>query len=144
MSRATPQMRHFAARLIAYEAGGHKLTPERKPEAFPVIHQLRPLLATLMGNTGFHSLLARALLLASAEVPSLLRLQVTATGVLEVSEASEVRADPQEMAEGRVILIAHLLGLLVVFIGESLMLRLIIETWPRLPLDDYFDQGDAK
>lgn len=144
MNHATPKMRNFAERLIAYEVSANKSPREKKPPAFPVIEKLRPHLATLMGNTGFHSLLARALVLAKAEVPSLRRVQVTASGVLEELEASEARADPKELAEGRVVLVAHLLGLLVAFIGEVLMLRLVREIWPRLPLKDYFDQGDAK
>jgi hypothetical protein len=31
---------------------------------------------------------------------------------------------------------AQLLGLLIAFIGESLMLRLVREIWPRLPIAD--------
>jgi len=144
MSRATPQMCHFAERLIGYEDGGETGVPRGKPDLFPVIHKLGPLLATLLGDTGFHSLLGRALLLASAQAPSLRCLHVTAAGVLEVTDGSEVQADSPEMVEGRVVLVANLLGLLVAFIGEALMLRLVSETWPRLPIEEYFDQGDAK
>jgi hypothetical protein len=35
-----------------------------------------------------------------------------------------------EDAEAGVVLIAQLLGLLVAFIGESLMLRILLDVWP--------------
>lgn len=133
MSHSPTQMRHFAERLIAYDARGIQSTPE-KPVGFPVLAKLRHYLAALMGNMGFRSLLMRALLLARVEVSVLRRLKVTATGVVDELEA---RADTKEIAEGRVVLVAHLLGLLVALIGEVLVLRLIREIWPRLPLKVY-------
>ena len=43
---------------------------------------------------------------------------------------------PDEWFEGRVVLLAQLLGLMVAFIGENLTLRLVREVWPKAPLDD--------
>lgn len=54
--------------------------------------------------------------------------------------AYEAQVDPQEFASGRVEVLAHWLGLLAAFIGDTLMLRPVREVWPRLPLKDYFDQ----
>jgi hypothetical protein len=42
----------------------------------------------------------------------------------------------EEFFEGRVVLLAQLLGLLVAFIGENLTLRLVREVWPKVPLKD--------
>ena len=40
---------------------------------------------------------------------------------------------PKDLTNGRVVLLAHLLGLLVAFIGEDLTQRLLREAWPKLP-----------
>lgn len=136
MSRATPQMRDFAERLIAYEIGENKFSGTKTSAAFPVYEKLRPHLATLMGNTGARALLSRALTRAEADVPSLRAMQVEADGSLAGLDKLEVQVDPEEIAEGRVVLLAQLLGLLVTFIGEKLMLRIVCDVWPELGLDD--------
>jgi hypothetical protein len=62
---------------------------------------------------------------------------------LEGLDELESEADPEEIAEGSVILLSQLLGLLVAFIGEDLTLRLVREIWPKVPLSDLdFSKGD--
>jgi hypothetical protein len=131
-------MRDFAERLIAYEIRGNKSAGTKTPAAFPVCEKLRPPLATLMGNTGFHALLARALARAEAQVPALRAVQVEAEGSLAGLNELEAQVDPQELAKGSVVLVAELLGLLVAFIGENLMLRIVHDAWPILALNDLF------
>jgi hypothetical protein len=131
-----PQMRDFAERLIACETRENKSSATKTPAAFPVCEKLRPHLATLMGNTGFHALLSRALARAEAEVPSLRAMQVKADGSLAGLDEVEAQLDPEELAEGRVVLVAQLLELLVAFIGENLMLRIVCDVWPKLALND--------
>jgi hypothetical protein len=132
MSQATAQMRAFAARLIAHENSGTKLSGAPTTAAFPVVERLRPRLATLMGSAGFHALLSRALARAEAEVPSLRAVRINADGSLEGLSELELQVGPQEYAEARVVLLAQLLGLLEAFIGEGLTLRLAREVWPKL------------
>ncbi len=142
MSRATPQMRDFAKRLIAYETLVNKSSATKTPAVFHVCEKLRPHLATLAGNGGFRALLARALALAAAEVPWLRAVQVNADGALEGGEELHAQLDPNQFFEGRVVLLAQLLGLLVAFIGENLTLRLVREAWPKIPLGNLaFDNG---
>ena len=136
MSRATPQMRDFAERLIAYETKGNKPSKTKTPTACLVCEKLRPHLATLMGNTGFRALLSRALALANAEIIWLRAVHVKADGSLEGLDELHAQLDPDEFFEGCVVLLAQLLGLLVAFIGENLTLRLVREVWPKLSLDD--------
>ena len=131
MSRASPAMRQFARRLIECES-----TKIKSHEAFPGPERLRPSLTALMGSGGFRALLSRALALASAEVRWLRVVQVKADGTFEGAEALYERIDPSEFREGRVVLLAQLLGLLVAFIGANLTARLVKETWPRITLDD--------
>ena len=130
MSRATPKMRDFAERLIAYETRGNKPSEIKTPAACLVGEKLRPHLATLMGLGGFRALLARALKLAGAEVSWLGAVQVGADGTLEGLATPHARLTPAEFREGRIVLLAQLLGLLVAFIGPGLTSRLVGEIWP--------------
>jgi hypothetical protein len=138
-------MRDFSQRLIAYETRGNKSSGTLPPAAFHVFEKLRPQLATLMGNTGFHALLSRALAVANEEDPSLRAVHVKADGSLEGLEELQAQVEPEEMAEGSVVLVAQLLALLVAFIGENLTLQMVREVWPKLSLNDLdFGKGDKK
>ena len=143
MSQTTSQLWNFAERIIAYDARGNQASPTNRAAVFAVMEKLQPHLANLMGQTGFGALFAQALVLASAQVPWLRGVQATAesAGILSQLATLEGQVDPQEFAAGRVEILAQLLGLLAAFIGSTLMLRLVREVWPRLPLKDYFDQG---
>ncbi len=135
MSQSTSQMRHFAERLIAYEAGTNDASRTKTALVFPVIENLRLHLATLMGITGFRALLARALADAEAEVPWLRKVQVKSDGSLEGFDEQAAQVDPENAADGSVALLAQLLGLLAAFIGENLTLHLMREIWPAAPLN---------
>ena len=133
MSLATPEMRNVAERLIAYEAKENKSSRTESKADFAVIVKLRPPLATLMGDGGFRALLARALALTHGEIPELRAVQLKANGSIELPESMEkARVDSELVARGRLILLAHLLDLLVAFIGETLTLQLLREVWPKL------------
>ncbi len=127
-------MRDLSQCLIAYETRGNRFSETKTPAAFHVGEKLRPHLATFMGSTGFRALLCRALALANTEVTWLRAVQVKADGSLEGLDEIEAQVGPKEMAEGGVVLVAQLLGLLVVLIGESLTLRIVREVWPKLSI----------
>ena len=138
-------MRHFAKRLIDYDASRSKSSETKTPAAFHICEKLRPQLTTLMGNGGFRTLLSRALTLANAEVPWLRPVQVMEDGSFEGVEKLQAQLEPEEFFEGRVVLLAQLLGLLVAFIGEDLTSRLVREVWPKIPLNDLdFGNGGEK
>ncbi len=136
MSRATPKLRDFAERLIAWETRGKKSSETKTPAACLVGEKLRPHLATLMGNVGFRALLSRALALANAEVPWLRAVHVKADGSFEGLDELAAQVGPEKIFEGCVVLLARLLGLLVALIGEDLTLRLVREVWPKSSLDN--------
>ena len=136
MSQATPSMRRFARCLIACETKGNKSSGAKAAASFPVPEKLRVPLTVLMGRGGFRALLSRALALATVEVRWLRAVQVKADGAFEGVEALHERIDPAEFLEGRVVLLAQLLGLLVAFIGPNLTLRLVREIWPQILLGD--------
>jgi hypothetical protein len=136
-------MRKIAKHLIGHETLRNKSSEAKTPAAFHATDKLGPHLATLMGNGGFRALLSRALALAKAEVSWLRAVHVNGDGTLEGLEALHAQLDPPEFLEGKTVLLAELLGLLVAFIGPSLTSRLLGETWPQLsPNDLDFGDGD--
>src|SRR5215210_1553871 len=136
MSQASPQMRKFAQSLLIDDRARKKNPAATKQSAdFSTCEKLGPTLATLMGTRSYHALLSRSLALAQAEVPWLHAVQVKANGTLETLEEHHAELDPAERFEGRVVLLAQLLGLLVTFIGEKLTLSLVREVWPSAKLD---------
>jgi hypothetical protein len=136
-------MRTIAQLLIQYETPKKDASGTAEAATVAVTERLRPHLATLMGNGGYRALLARALKLASAEVSWLRAVEVNADGVIEGFEPLRARLTPADFHEGRVVLLAQLLGLLVAFIGPALTSRLMGEAWPQLAADnpDFGDGG---
>ena len=129
-------MRDFAGRLIACESSGRTAAGFEASAAFPVPEKLRGPLTVLMGHGGFRALLSRALALATEEVRWLGEVRVNEDGTFEGVKVLQARIDPDEFHEGRVVLVAELLGLLIAFIGSNLTSRLVREIWPQLGLDD--------
>lgn len=145
MSRATQEMRDLSRCLITYETK-NKSSETIPSGSFHVCEKLRPHLATLMGNEGFRALLSRALALANVEVPWLGTVHVKADGSMEGLNEIKAQVEPEDIAEGSVVVFAQLLGLLVAFIGETLTLRMVREVWPKLPQINDLDlrKGDKK
>lgn len=134
METPSSLMRELSRRLLA---AGQIVSDNYVHEAAVVSEKLRVPLTRFAGAEGFASLLRRALVLASAEVPSLQSLKVGAEGRLEGFE--QLAADPGAAAAGSEAALAitsHLLQLLGTFIGEPLTLRLVREAWPDTPLDE--------
>ena len=125
MSTASPEIQDLARRLLAFEAAHDNSSDARADVAVQVIEELRTHLIRLTGVEGFRSLLSRALTLAKAEVPSLNMVQVSADGSLEGFEGIEQSQEAGTTGQAGIILVAHLLELLVTFIGEPLTLRLV-------------------
>jgi len=136
MNRANQEMRALAAKLINCEEGKLKVSRREHSTVFIVPEKLRPHLATLMGNDGCRALVMRSLALASHEVPWLYSVRVSIDGVLEEAEETDPVVTGAERSEGAEVLAARLLGLLAVFIGEKLTLRLVCEVWSEISSSD--------
>ncbi|MGZ4868444.1 MAG: hypothetical protein ACXV7C_14540, partial [Candidatus Angelobacter sp.] len=119
----------LARRLLSYEGVKGEIFVPTEPAAFRVYEKLRRHLCALAGVAGFQSLASRALTLARAEAPNLSAVQITSDGTLQGLGELEPPIDNDEGGDG-VILIAHLLGLLFIFIGQALTLRLVQDVWP--------------
>lgn len=96
------------------------------PAVLSVSEKLRRRLSTLAGSSSFRALIARSLTLAKAQNPRLNAVQIQPDGSLECLGSEDLDA------EAGVILIAELLELLVTFIGEGLVLSLVLDSWPDL------------
>jgi len=137
-------MRGFAERLIACEAEGNASANTGNKGGFRVCDKIRVHLGTSLGVAGFRALLLRAFALAGTEVPSLLGVHLRPDGSLEDEDEVSAKLKPKELAEGGIVVVAQLLGLLAAFIGEGLMLRFLCEIWPQLSLGEMeFDEGNT-
>jgi hypothetical protein len=127
---ATPEVRRFAQRLLAEEATLGSASGGNGPVVLRVCEKLRRPLTTLAGSAGFNSLLFRALTLAQKQAPILREVQVDADGHLKGLDA--IDRDPHNhLAEAESLLLAEKIGLLFIFIGPALTLRLTNDIWPN-------------
>ena len=138
-----PVSLQLARRLLTYEGAAGKNSEPMESAAFRVCEKLRRPLCSVAGVAGFRSLLSRALALARTEAPSLSAVQVGADGSLKGLDELGPQKDQDMSKEGGAILIAQLLGLLLIFIGEGITLRLVQDVWPESAFDDR-DSGKEK
>lgn len=141
---AASKKKEFAKRLLAYETRAGKSTGANGSAAFCVCDKLRLPLSQLAGVAGFRSLLSRALAIAQEEAQWLKAVHVKADGSLEALPEAEAQLSENEIARGEVILIAQLIGLLVMFIGEALTLRIVQEVWPEAAFKDMNSKPEKK
>jgi hypothetical protein len=99
-----------------------------------VYESLRRSLGELMGVAGFQALASRALALARPDAPSLSAARVAADGSLQDLGDSEPQIGDDKDQAGEspdgAILIARLLDLLLIFLGEALTQSLLRNAWP--------------
>lgn len=132
-------MLEIAHQLLIYQAFTGGSSAIKIPAAICVSEKLRRPISMLAGVTGFRALLTRALNLAKAQAPALAGVQVKPDGTLDWDADSALGNGETEDAGA--VLIAHLLGLLSNFIGETLTLRLLHDAWPDLPAIDIDSRG---
>jgi hypothetical protein len=128
MDSPPASIRAWAQRLLALEAANKSASETDPHEFLRVFEKLRSALTQFVGADGFTALMRRALALARKEVPSLQTAKVTPEGRLEGIEEHATGATKH--AEAATAITAHLLALLVTFIGEPLTLRLLRDVWP--------------
>jgi hypothetical protein len=150
---AAPKMRDLAHRLLAYEAVAGKTSELAESPTLRVYEKLRQSLGEFAGVAGFQAFASRALTQAKSEAPGLWAVRVAPDGSLQ--GLGEFRAQPGEFepqlgsgndqaGEGGVVLIARLLGLLRIFLGEALTLSLLRVTWPGAAFDDSNSENGRK
>jgi hypothetical protein len=136
-----PGMRDLAHRLLTYEADAGKTSEPMECPTLRVYEKLRQSLGELVGVAGFLSLASRALAMAKTEAPSLSAARIAADGSLqglgELEPQFDIDTGEYPAGEGGVILIARLLGLLGIFLGEALTLSLLRNAWLGEAIDEH-------
>ena len=140
---AAPGMRDLAHRLLDYEVIAGNTSDPSGFATIRVYEKLRQNLSAFAGVVAFEVLAFRALTQAKSEAPSLWPVQIAADGSLRGLGEYEPQIDmDKDLAEklpagdGGIVLIARLLGLLRIFLGEALTLSLLRNAWPGEALDD--------
>ncbi len=136
--KVPPVARTLARRMLLHEVGGRAEPTAMAEGAARADARLRGRLTGLIGLTGYTILVARAVRLARAEVPTLEGVAVDtgetgSDGSLHgVHDFARASGDAAAAEAGLSAILAHVIGLLITFIGEDLALRLIREAWPEL------------
>jgi hypothetical protein len=135
---ALPEMRVLAQRLLAHETVTEKTSELIESPTIRVYEKLRQSLGEFVGVAGFQSLASRALTLARPETPSLSAARIADDGSLQGLSEIEAQCDihKNQAGDGGLILVARLLGLLRLFLGEALTLSLLRNAWPGEVFDD--------
>lgn len=124
-------MRDLARRLLAaaHSPGSGATAPDETPQdAARVFEMLKASLSQFAGGEGFAALMRRAVALSSAEFPAVKNMNLSPDCTPNGLETLD--------AEASIVLTAHLLALMVTFIGEPLTLRLLRQAWPGILLDE--------
>lgn len=131
-------MRNLAARLIAFESNARESSEPMESAALRVYNKLRLSISAFAGAAAFQSFAFRALSQVQSEVPRFWTVQVAEDGSLEGLRdiKSQIDNDMDLAGEEGTILIARLLNLLHIFLGEALTLSLLRAIWPGATSDD--------
>jgi hypothetical protein len=127
-----PMMRDWARNLINSEAVASTTSERTEPPTRLVYEKLRRHLCAPVGLDGFHALASRGLALAKSEAPRLSAVQITADGRLRGLGEPESQTNPAQDGEFGVVLIGHLLGLFLTFLGAATTRRLVQAVFPLL------------
>ena len=146
-----PKTRYLARYLLTYEGMSAKSSESMESATLCVYEKLRQSLSAFAGVAAFESLAFRALTQAKSEAPGLGAAKVAADGSLQGLGEFKPQIDMDKdlagecpAGEGGTILIARLLGLLLVFLGEALTLSLLRLAWPGATLDDCSSENGRK
>jgi len=145
------KVRDLAHRLLAYEVNAGKTAEPTASATLRVYEKLRQSLSGVAGVAAFESLAFRALTQAKSEAPSLWPVQIAGDGSLQglgelkpQIDMDKDLADKFPGGDGGIVLIARLLGLLLMFLGEAITLRLLRNAWPGEAFDDHNSEHGRK
>jgi len=125
-----PTTRTWASHLLASVVSASSVSDPSQGAALIVYERLRRQLSPSVGADGFRALASRALAQARSEAPRLSVAKVTNEGYL--LGFGIAGAEPGQNNELGIVLISHLLGLFLTFLGTATTLRLIEDVFPLL------------
>lgn len=132
-----PSIMELARQLLSFEATQCPGQDTSGRAIENIYIKLGARLTVLIGQRGFVALVERALHLARRETPTLAALSIDPhppNNLAGAREVANVRADDAETPFVGVV--AHLIWLLMSFIGEHLSMQLIFGIWPHLVPDE--------
>ena len=122
----------LAHRLIDHEADGSSASVAVAVDR--ACGRLSNDLSAMLGSRGVAALFGRALKLATRERPVLVGVTITAEPLLRFDGLSSAigGATDEEAIEAGASILAHLLGLLVLLLGEELAVQPVRKLWPDI------------
>ena len=138
MKQLTLAGRKLARQLLAHEAGQSSDLEIIAEASERVCSKLRGHLTPLVGLEGYLALLMRALTMAKHSVQWLSPVEVMPDGNLDGLQKAATVQELDGASEGYVIFLAHILDLLIIFIGEGLTIRFLNEVWPEITMSSSY------
>lgn len=136
MNQVPPALFDYARRLFSREAGDTRHAQDLSQVMERICGPLHTRLAPLLSSAGFDALLGRALKLAARDfsfLTSVSARSISSGSLIGLSEAAESRTSA-ETTDALVAILANLIWLVILFIGENLGLRKVHEVWPDVPM----------
>ncbi len=142
MRQPPPAARDVARFLLELEAESADSGNTPAVIAERAFEKLRQSLAKFVGTAGYHALLGRALSQSKAEIHWLQMVQVCPLGKLGGFSEALTQQSPTEAANGSSNLLAHLLALLMTFVGQDLTLQLVRDVYPSASLYNIYPRAE--
>lgn len=137
-----PMARNWARKLLAEESAKSQVSSNLETATVLVYEKTRQRLSDSIGLDGFRALASRALASAKAESHRLATIHLLADGSIRGLDIHEPQSVPEQEDDAGVILIAHLLGLFLTFLGEEATRQLLHDVVPTL--DAPTERGPSK
>jgi hypothetical protein len=133
MAHTSPKVAELARRIVEHEAGGSADPAATAAAVETAFQRLKDHLVDMLGTGGVSALYRRALHLAQREQPILARVAVSGEPAACFTRLAEslVSSTDEEATAAATTVLTHLLGLLVMLLGEELGMKPIRKLWPR-------------
>jgi hypothetical protein len=134
MAHPPPDVGELARRLLSHEAGDSSAPAASAAAVEMACRRLKGELTDLLGSGGVSALMGRALNLAKRERPVLAGVTLDteqSSCYAGLSDALAAATD-EEAAAACASVLGHLLGLLVILLGEDLGRQPVRELWPHV------------
>jgi hypothetical protein len=135
MNRAAPLAREIARLIVSVEASGDNSAEAQARAVLRGCEKLRVQLTSVVGTGGYVALASRALALARVDRGLPPTVRITENGSLEGLAEFASNLQPFVAETDAQAIVAQLLNLLLAFIGEALVLGLIRNVWPDMPIE---------
>jgi hypothetical protein len=133
MAQPSSKLVELARLIVEQEAGGSNDPAASAAAVDNACGQLRDHLVDLLGSGGVSALLRRALHLAQREQPVLAPVAMSGEpdGCFSGLAESLTGSTEEEAAAASASVLTHMLGLLVVLLGEDLGMKPVHKLWPQ-------------